>query len=139
MRRTIIGFVLLQVAVWYVVFKDEQNPVSANFYEGLSDTWEVVNVNNQAKGEVLYHYPTFRKLTLNSDGSYIRMKLDGAMEQGKWHINEAQTHIVLNTGMKVEKFEIIQLPSDNDHILVIKEFLNKELENNEFEYKLSRL
>lgn len=144
MRTTIIGFILLQIVVWSIVFSDESGSVSQSFYDDLSDTWEVVNVNYESRGDVILHFPTFDKLTLNSDGTYIRLKRnnktnDRTREEGAWSINDEQTHLLLDTGFEVEKYEIIQLPSKNSQVFVIKEYLNKDKESKEYEYKLTRM
>ncbi len=138
MRATIIGFVLLQIVVWSIVFSGEDN-LTGNFYEDLSDTWEVVNVNQQAQGEILLHYPTFNRLTLNSDGNFIRFTIDGATEEGKWRVNKENTHLVLDTGYKLEKYEIIQMPDQLNNVFIIKGQANSGEEKLGKEVKLTRL
>lgn len=140
MKATIVGFILLQLTVWTIVFQKEEDVVSSNFYESLSDTWEVVENVKPAEGEVLLHYPTFNKLSLNSDGTYIRFNIDGeGAERGMWKINKEKTHLILDTGFGLEKYEIIQLPDDYNNLFVIKERINKDSQPIELEYKLTRL
>jgi len=138
MRATIIGFVLLQVVVWSIVFSGEEN-IAGNFYENLSDTWEVVNVNQQAQGEVILHYPTFNRLTLNSDGNFIRFTVDGYTEEGTWRVNKENTHLILDTGTKLEKYEIIQMPDQSSNVFIIKGQANHGTQKQSQEVKLTRL
>ncbi len=142
MRATVIGFVLLQIVVWSIVFSGEDN-LTGNFYEDLSDTWEVMNVNQKAQGDVLLHYPTFNRLTLNSDGNFIRFIIDGtpdgSIEEGKWRINKENTHLILDTGFKLEKYEIIQMPDQLSNVFIIKGQANSNTEKPSKEVKLTRL
>lgn len=139
MRATIVGFVLLQLIVWTLIFR-EDDKVSANFYANLFDTWQVVSNVKPAQGEVLMHYPTFNKLTLNSDGTYIRFHISGnGTEQGIWKINKENTHLILDTGYGQERYEIIQLPDQTSNLFVIKEYIDKGAAPSEREYKLTRL
>lgn len=139
MRATIVGFILLQLTVWTIVFQEE-DAISTNFYESLSDTWEVVDNIKPAEGEVLLHYPTFNRLSLNSDGTYIRFNIGGeGSERGMWKINKENTHLILDTGFALEKYEIIQLPDEHNHLFVIKEQIRKDSRPVELEYKLTRL
>ena len=134
-----MGFILLQLTVWTIVFQEE-DAISTNFYESLSDTWEVVDNIKPAEGEVLLHYPTFNKLSLNSDGTYIRFNIGGeGSERGMWKVNRENTHLILDTGFGLEKYEIIQLPDEHNHLFVIKEQIRKDSQPIEFEYKLTRL
>ncbi|GEM_PF-2839604 len=138
MRATIIGFVLLQIIVWSIVFSGEEN-LAGNFYEDLSDTWEVVNVNQQAQGEVMLHYPTFNRLTLNSNGDFLRDRIDGSQEEGTWRINRENTHLILDTGKRLEKYEIIQMPDQASNVFIIKEPANNNSSQTNQEVKLTRL
>ena len=138
MRATVIGFVLLQIVVWSIIFSGEDN-LTGNFYEDLSDTWEVVNVNQQAQGEVLLHYPTFNRLTLNSDGNFIRETIDGSYEEGNWRVNKENTHLILDTGNKLEKYEIIQMPDQQSNVFIIKGQANSGNTKPGNEVKLTRL
>lgn len=114
--------------------------MSSNFYESLSDTWEVVGNIKPAEGEVLLHYPSFNKLSLNSDGTYIRFNIGGeGAERGMWKINKEKTHLILDTGFGFEKYEIIQLPDQYSNVFVIKEQIHKDSQPIELEYKLTRL
>ena len=124
MRATIIGFVLLQIVVWSIVFREDYAAYNSNINQQLADTWEVVDVNNQAQGDVIMHFPTFNKLTLNNDGTFIRFKLDGSLEQGDWSTDTAESQLILDTGLKLEKYDIIQHPSKNSNVFVIKEKRN---------------
>ena len=138
MRTTVIGFVLLQIIVWSIVFSGEEN-LSENFYENLSDTWQVVNYPEPSQGEIKLHYPTFNRLTLMSDGNFSRLTLDGYQEEGRWRINEANTHLILDKGKTLEKYEIIQLPDEMNNVFVIKEQVNQNSNQRDLEVKLTRL
>ena len=108
MKTTIFNFLVLQVTVWAVVFTSSLNEQNSDVnHASISDTWEVVNVGKNINQDMVLHYPTFNKLTLNIDGSYIRLRDDETLETGKWSIDTSKSLLTLTNESETQKFEII--------------------------------
>ena len=139
MKTTIFNFLVLQVVVWSVVFSSsinvQKNEVN---YASISDTWEVVNVGKNVSHERVLHYPTFNKLTLNLDGSYIRLRDDETLESGKWSLDASKSKLTLSNESETQKFEIIQLPNSNSKSFIIKENVNDSNVKYDIKYELTR-
>ena len=72
MKTAIFNFFVFQIVVWAIVFSGNNSGQTNEVnYASISDTWEVVRVDENNDQSVVLHYPSFYKLTLNSDGTYI--------------------------------------------------------------------
>lgn len=105
----------------------------------MTDTWEVTNISQQADNNVVLHYPTFNKLTLNADGTFERLRYDGSTENGEWYVDDQNSQLTLSSATSMEEYQIIQLPTDKKNLFIIKEFMGKSKEKKEYEYRLTRL
>ena len=109
MKTAIFNFLVLQVVVWAFVFSaDENSDAQQVQYASLSDTWVVAHVGDNSSKEVIAHYPTFNKLTLNFNGTYIRLRDDETIEEGSWKINKEKTKLTLFTASGSQDYEIVE-------------------------------
>lgn len=140
MKTSIFNFLVLQVVIWAIVFSNifsgQTNEVN---YASISDTWEVAKIGENANQEVVLHYPTFYKLTLNIDGTYIRLKNDESLEEGKWKLNKLKSILTLENEVETKKFDIIQLPNSNSELFIIKENFKDINSNYKIKYELTRM
>lgn len=140
MKIALFNFLVLQVIVWSIVFSPglEGDDPSVN-YASISDTWRVVEVADDSSQDVVMHYPTFHKLTLNMDGSYIRLKNAGTIETGSWSINEEKSILVLKNNEEELKYDIVQAPGPKSETFVIVEKIHKSQPDLNIKYKLTRM
>jgi hypothetical protein len=140
MKATIFNFFVLQAVVWAIVFSgglgESDNAVN---YAIISDTWKVANVGTSYNSEVILQYPAFNKLTLNIDGTYIRVKKDKTQERGNWALDKSKTMLVLSNETEIKQYEIIQLPDTNAQSFIIKEKGEELNSRNNLEYELTRM
>jgi len=140
MKATIFNFFVLQAVVWAIVFSgglgESDNAVN---YAIISDTWKVANVGTSYDSEVILQYPAFNKLTLNIDGTYIRVKKDKTQERGNWALDKSKTMLVLSNETEIKQYEIIQLPDTNAQSFIIKEKGEELNSRNNLEYELTRM
>lgn len=138
MKTTIFNFLVLQVVIWGFVFKPGYDSESDINYASLMDSWEVAKVGNNLDRTVL-HYPTFNKLTLNPDGTYIRLKDDDSIETGTWKIDNFQSKLILDNGIASKKYEIVQLPETENASFIIKEHIEVSNKASNIKYELTRI
>ncbi len=140
MKSTIFNFLVLQVVIWSIVFSGkiggQENEVN---YASISDTWEVVKIGENNTAGVVLHYPSFYKLTLNIDGTYIRLKNDETFEEGEWQLNKTKSILSLKNNQETKNYEIIQLPNSDSESFIIKENINDINSIHNIEYELTRL
>lgn len=140
MKTAIFNFLVLQVVIWAIVFSSNINGQNDKVnYASISDTWEVVKVGESSKQDVVLHYPTFNKLTLNSDGTYIRIKNNETPENGNWKLNWSKSMLTLLNDSEVKKYEIVQLPNSNSESFIIKEKVEDISSNQKVKYELVRM
>lgn len=139
MKTAIFNFLVLQVVVWTLVFSSSINEKTSEVnYATISDTWEVVNIGENINQDVVMHYPTFNKLTLNIDGSYVRLRDDETLESGKWSIDTSRSQLILMNESETRKFEIIQLPNSGSKSFIIKENVKGLNAKYDIKYELTR-
>ena len=139
MKTAIFNFLVLQVTVWAVVFSSSLNEQNSDVnHASISDTWEVVNVGKNVNYERVLHYPTFNKLTLNNDGSYVRLRDDETLETGKWNLDTSKSVLTLDNESESQTFEIIQLPNSNSKSFIIKENVKGSNTKYDIKYELTR-
>ena len=140
MKTAFFNFLVLQVIVWAFVFSSGQTDGSGTVnHASLTHTWEVVKVANNEDAKFILHYPTFNKLTLNGDGSYIRLKDDETLEEGYWDINESKSRLTLKNESETKKFVIVKMPNSNSETFIIKEYLNEKNSPSNLKYELARM
>ena len=140
MKTAIFNFLVLQVVVWALVFSTDQNDNNQEVkHASLTDTWEVVKVGDVTNPQYVLHFPTFNKLTLNSDGTYIRLQDDETLEEGNWELNRARTRLTLHYNDISKKFEIVKLPNSNSETFIIKEYIDNQNEQSDIKYELARM
>lgn len=140
MKATIFNFLVLQAVIWSIVFSNKiGNQANDVNYASISDTWEVVKIGENNVPGVVFHYPSFYKLTLNIDGTYIRLKNDETFEEGEWTLNKTKTILSLKTEKEIRNFEIIQMPNSDSESFIIKENINDINSVHNIEYELTRL
>ena len=139
MKRAIFNFLVLQIVIWAFVFNSEDEAKSSLKHASVTDTWEVVKIGKGSSNGQVLHYPTFNKLTLNSDGSYVRLKDDETIENGFWVISENKTQLTLRSGELVKSYEIIQMPAENAESFIIKEQVKNNLLSGNIKYELTRI
>jgi len=140
MKTTIFNFLVLQVVIWTIVFSNKISGQNGDVnYASISDTWEVVKIGENGSQDVVLHYPTFYKLTLNNDGTYVRIKYDETLENGKWKLNWSKSMLTLFDDNETEKYEIIQLPDSNSESFIIKENAKDTKSQQKVKYELTRM
>lgn len=140
MKTAIFNFLVLQVVIWAIVFSNNISGQNGDVnYASISDTWEVVKIGENGSQDVVLHYPTFYKLTLNNDGTYIRIKNDETLENGKWKLNWSKSMLTLFNDIETEKYEIVQLPDSNSESFIIKENVKNTNSQHNVKYELTRM
>jgi len=140
MKTAIFNFFVLQAVVWALVFSGGEVGDSEQVqYASLTDTWEVAQLSENGKNEVFAHYPSFNKLTLNINGTFVRLRDDETLEEGSWTINPEKTKLSLFTESGVQKFDIVELPSSDSESFIIKEDLVEANSKSNIKYELTRL
>ena len=139
MKTTIFNFLVLQVVIWAFVFKSNDNSSTELKYASVTDTWEVAKIGSNKSGPVL-HYPSFNKLTLNPDGTYIRLKTNGTIESGNWEINKLRSKLILKNGEVSKHYEIVHLPDTEEESFIIKEYIEiSNINSDIIKYELNRI
>lgn len=140
MKKSLFNFFILQSVVWAVVFYDgtdtKENEVN---HAAISATWEVAKVENQEQKSFILHYPIFHQLTLNADGSFIRLKNDEAIEEGNWHLNNSKTKLILVHLNGVKEYDILHMPNEWSQSFIIKESILEASIPQKVEYELTRM
>jgi hypothetical protein len=140
MKTAIFNFFVLQVVVWAFVFSaDEKTDTQQVQYASLSDTWLVAYVGDQNSDEIVAHYPTFSKLTLNLNGTYIHLRDDETIEEGSWKINKKKAKLTLFTADGSHDYEIVEMPKTNSESFIIKERHAMADVQADIKYELTRL
>ncbi|HBH22054.1 MAG TPA: hypothetical protein DDY13_01390 [Cytophagales bacterium] len=136
MRLNFIGFLLLQILLWSIVFSDEKNSFGSDQYENIADTWRVVDYGNPLT--ISNSNEAFYQLILNEDGTFMRKDQKGTTTAGIWSLDPRHNALVLSYSQAKEKYRIVQLPkSEFDHLVLQKEAGNALKSGPE--YKLARL
>ena len=138
MKRVVFNFLVLQLVIWSVVFSEGLEGEQTVNYASISDSWEVAKIEDQQKENIVLHYPTFNKLTLNSNGTFERLVSDDLIESGNWYVNSPENKLTLIYKSTIEEFDIIQLPSAKAESFIIKE-KNPIVANRKLKYELTRL
>lgn len=139
MKRALFNFFILQLVVWSVVFYTGSSEQQDVIHASISATWEVAKIENQDQKSFILHYPTFHQLSLNDDGSYIRLKNDEAIETGSWHLNKSKTKLMLVHLNGVKEYDIIQMPLETTQSFIIKENILEASVQQKVEYELTRM
>jgi hypothetical protein len=139
MKRVVFNFFVLQLVIWSIVFYEGSGEVNEVNQASISDTWEVVKVEDQSAESVVLHYPTFQKLTLNENGSYTRENKDKEIENGSWYLNSERTKLTLTSKGSTKEYDIIQLPVNSAQSFIIKENVNQSTASMDLEYELTRM
>lgn len=139
MKRALFNFFVLQLVVWAIVFYDGSNNEEDINHASISATWSVAKVANQNQKSFVLHYPTFQKLTLNDNGSFVRVKNDEEIEKGSWYLNRSKTKLTLMHEGGIKEYDIIQLPVETSQTFIIKENVLEASVPQDIEYELTRL
>lgn len=139
MKRSLFNFLVLQLIIWSVVFYEGTASEDSVNYAAISDTWEVAKVGDQKDKSFVLHYPTFQKLTLEDNGSFVRVINDEEVEKGDWQLNDDKTKLTLLHEGGVEEYEIIQLPIETSQSFIIKENIETVPSLQNIEYELTRM
>jgi hypothetical protein len=140
MKTTIFNFLVLQLIVWAIVFSGKENESgSVVNYAVISDTWQVSNADESNEEDMVLQFPAFNKLTLNIDGTYLRINAENKPETGKWSLNEKRTVLLLTGETGTKKFDIVQLPNSDSLPFIIKENNNFFSSKDNIEYELTRM
>jgi hypothetical protein len=139
MKRALFNFFVLQLVVWAIVFYDGSNDKEGINHSTISATWSVAKVANQNQKSFVLHYPTFQKLTLNDNGSFVRVKSDEEVEKGSWYLNRSKTKLTLMHEGGIKEYDIIQLPVETSQSFIIKENVLEASVPQNIEYELTRL
>ena len=140
MKTAIFNFLVLQVVVWAFVFSADENTDAQQVqYASLSDTWVVAHIGDKNPNDVIAHYPTFNKLTLNINGTYIRLRDDENIEEGSWEINKNKTKLTLFSADGSQDYEIVEMPKTNSESFIIKERHATANVQADIKYELTRL
>jgi hypothetical protein len=139
MKRALFNFFILQLVVWAVVFYDNSNNVEGIKHATISDTWEVAKIGDQSETSFVLHYPTFQKLTLNENGSFVRVKNDEQVESGSWYLNKSKTKLTLMHAGGIKEYDILQLPVESSQSFIIKENIADASTSLDIKYELTRM
>ena len=139
MKRALFNFLVLQLIVWTIVFYDSSSDDNSINHASISDTWEVVSIEDKSDESFILHYPTFQKLTLNENGSFIRENIDQDIERGNWYLNKSKDRLTLMHEGGVKEYDIIQLPLESSQSFIIKENISELSANSDIEYELNRM
>jgi hypothetical protein len=99
----------------------------------------VAKIGDQSNTSFVLHYPTFQKLTLNENGSFVRVKSDEMIEKGSWFLNKNKTKLTLMHERGVMEYDIIQLPIESSQSFIIKENIAQASTQLDIEYELTRM
>jgi hypothetical protein len=121
MKWSLFNFFVLQLVVWSIIFYDGSGDDEGINQASISDTWAVAKVGNQTESSFVLHYPTFQKLTLNENGSFVRVKNDQRVERGNWYLNRSKTKLTLMHEGGIKEYDILQLPIESSQSFIIKE------------------
>jgi hypothetical protein len=83
------------------------------------------------------HYPTFQKLTLNENGSFVRVKNDQRVERGNWYLNRSKTKLTLMHEGGIKEYDILQLPIESSQSFIIKENIAEASNPLDIKYELT--
>jgi hypothetical protein len=140
MKTTIFNFLVLQVIVWAIVFSggigSETKEVN---YAIISDSWQVAKVGEKNSENLHLQHPSFNKLTLNIDGSYLRVRNDESLESGSWNISNSNSILLLSNESGIRKYDIIQLPESTTQSFIIKDKGEAFNSKDDLEYELTRM
>ena len=139
MKRSLFNFLVLQLVVWAVVFYDNSNSSEGINQASISDTWEVAKIGDQPETSFVLHYPTFQKLTLNENGSFVRVKNNEQVERGNWYLNKTKTKLTLMHEGGVKEYDILQLPIESSQSFIIKENIADASTPLDIKYELTRM
>ena len=139
MKRALFNFFVLQLIVWAIVFYDGSENNNQLNHASISDTWKVVKAGDQQEKSFVLHYPSFQKLTLNENGSFVRVQSDERIEKGNWYLNKTKTKLTLMHQGSIKEYDIIQLPIENSQSFIIKENVADASSSMDIEYELNRL
>ena len=139
MKRALFNFLVLQLIVWTIVFYNGSNNSDAVNHASISDTWKVINIEDKNDESFVLHYPTFQKLTLNENGSFVRVNSDEDIEKGNWYLNKSNNRLTLMHEGGVKEYDIIQLPVESSQSFIIKENISDLSANSDIEYELNRM
>ena len=140
MKGAIFNFLVLQVVVWTFVFSTRNNDSSEEIvYASISDTWTVNKLDSGKEQGIVLHYPSFQKLTLNQDGTYLRSTANSTVEEGSWNVNQDVTKLTLVSSSGVKQYEIVQFPDKESESFIIKERNKESSPTNMISYELIRI
>jgi len=140
MKTAIFNFLVLQVVIWAFVFSGNMGSQSSEVnYALISDSWEVANIGQDNENDVVLHYPSFNQLTLNLDGTYLRIGSDETIERGRWAIDSEKSLLTLSNDNESKSFDIIQLPNSDKESFIIKENAKHLSSNMDLQYELIRI
>ncbi len=140
MKTAIFNFLVLQAVVWAFIFSADNGQSADEInYASISDTWEVVKVAEPNTQNVVLHYPTFNKLTLNMDGTYRRLIDDETIEIGNWTMDANETSLILKGQNGQTEYEIIQMPYSSSESFIIKENNSGMDSMLDIQYQLNRM
>lgn len=137
MKWSLFNFFVLQLVVWSIIFYDGSGDDEGINQASISDTWAVAKVGNQTEGSFVLHYPTFQKLTLNENGSFVRVKNDQRVERGNWYLNRSKTKLTLMHEGGIKEYDILQLPIESSQSFIIKENIAEASNPLDIKYELT--
>lgn len=139
MKWSLFNFFVLQLVVWSIIFYDGSGDDEGINQASISDTWAVAKVGNQTESSFVLHYPTFQKLTLNENGSFVRVKNDQRVERGNWYLNRSKTKLTLMHEGGIKEYDILQLPIESSQSFIIKENIAEASNPLDIKYELTRM
>jgi hypothetical protein len=139
MKWSLFNFFVLQLVVWSIIFYDGSGDDEGINQASISDTWAVAKVGNQTEGSFVLHYPTFQKLTLNENGSFVRVRNDQRVERGNWYLNRSKTKLTLMHEGGVKEYDILHLPIESSQSFIIKENIAEASNPLDIKYELTRM
>ena len=140
MKTAIFNFLALQVIVWAIVFSGGMGSANKEVnYAVISDSWQVAKVVEENSENLQLQYPAFNKLTLNIDGSYLRVRNDESLESGSWTISHSNSVLLLSNESGIRKYDIIQLPDSTTQSFIIKDKGENFNSKDDMEYELTRM
>jgi hypothetical protein len=137
MKWSLFNFFVLQLVVWSIIFYDGSGDDEGINQASISDTWAVAKVGNQTESSFVLHYPTFQKLTLNENGSFVRVKNDQRVERGNWYLNRSKTKLTLMHEGGIKEYDILQLPIESSQSFIIKENIAEASNPLDIKYELT--
>jgi hypothetical protein len=137
MKWSLFNFFVLQLVVWSIIFYDGSGDDEGINQASISDTWAVAKVGNQTESSFVLHYPTFQKLTLNENGSFVRVRNDQRVERGNWYLNRSKTKLTLMHEGGIKEYDILQLPIESSQSFIIKENIAEASNPLDIKYELT--